>query len=517
MRSATFIIVLKAIWVIIDYNILYNLNGGINSEYNPSIYNYGNEIDLYSPSKKGYEFVGWYDNEDFNGEKIEKIDENSTGDIALYAKFNVIEYSLTYIVEDATHNNPTLYTIEDCSLILKDAVRQGDYQFTGWYLDENGTNQITEINCSELKDFVLYGKFLTTKVIDGFHVIETKYDIFTQLQNYENRDKNFILCNDIDMEWGEWTPVEYSGHFNGNGHTISKMIICNDIFITDIAFFESINDGKVENLNLENIKLFSETNAQTVYVGAIAGHVYNSQIKNCKVTNVEIEAYSGNNDHNWYQKIGGICGAISNSTIEECYASLEINYIVKYKDIKTYIGGLVGFGDAACEIVNSYSEGFINCGSSLLSGEGSACIGGIIGFAGQYSNRPDTSIFIENCYSTINLLLKENVFERCQFAGISAVTDYLNISASVNNCFYTGSIVNNGNVLTYDWISFCDTKNCFAFSGCCYTYIDDSTETKEFISNGSTMEDIWKYVSEKWDSSVWHLSTTANPTLKTKE
>ena len=55
----------------INYNITYNLDGGTNDSGNPDSYNIESGIvELKNPTKTGYTFDGWYDNENFGGERI---------------------------------------------------------------------------------------------------------------------------------------------------------------------------------------------------------------------------------------------------------------------------------------------------------------------------------------------------------------------------------------------------------------------------------------------------------------
>lgn len=70
-----------------DYTITYNLNGGTNNSLNPSTYNVLYGISLKAPTRAGYTFAGWYDE---NGNKVTGINEgcNATFSSAddLYAK-----------------------------------------------------------------------------------------------------------------------------------------------------------------------------------------------------------------------------------------------------------------------------------------------------------------------------------------------------------------------------------------------------------------------------------------------
>lgn len=73
-------ITLVAKWEKQKYNIKYELDGGVNHSDNPSSYEYGDKILLKEPTKEGYTFVGWYQNN-------EKVSELTSGDYILIAKW----------------------------------------------------------------------------------------------------------------------------------------------------------------------------------------------------------------------------------------------------------------------------------------------------------------------------------------------------------------------------------------------------------------------------------------------
>ena len=127
-------ITLYAKFEIINYNINYILDGGINNELNPNTYNIeSNEIVLENPTKVGYNFLGWFTKSTFDSSsKVEKIETGSTGDLTLYAKFSKDEYSITYIdTLDATNSNPTSYNVETETFTLTNLSKNG-YTFLGW-------------------------------------------------------------------------------------------------------------------------------------------------------------------------------------------------------------------------------------------------------------------------------------------------------------------------------------------------------------------------------------------------
>lgn len=119
---------------IITYHISYRLNGGTLSdgENNPTEYTVeDSNIYLYSPSLKGYSFGGWIDN---SNNVIEVIDTSNPKDYSLFARFNLIEYTISYVLDNGDATNPTKYTVNTDDIVLTDATRVG-YDFVGWTSD----------------------------------------------------------------------------------------------------------------------------------------------------------------------------------------------------------------------------------------------------------------------------------------------------------------------------------------------------------------------------------------------
>ncbi|MGN0485183.1 MAG: InlB B-repeat-containing protein, partial [Lachnospiraceae bacterium] len=71
-----------------EYTIEYVLDGGINSEANPSVYTPESDtIILEAAAKEGYLFAGWYTEADFQN-NVTEIPKGTTGNITLYAKWS---------------------------------------------------------------------------------------------------------------------------------------------------------------------------------------------------------------------------------------------------------------------------------------------------------------------------------------------------------------------------------------------------------------------------------------------
>lgn len=80
-------VTLYAQWKKTKYTITYKLKGGKNAAKNPGYYYYTTKtITLKKPTRKGYQFVGWYSDSKYKN-KVTKIKKGSTGNITLYAKW----------------------------------------------------------------------------------------------------------------------------------------------------------------------------------------------------------------------------------------------------------------------------------------------------------------------------------------------------------------------------------------------------------------------------------------------
>ena len=126
-------------WIADKYTITYNLNGGECNDVLVTEYTVESaDIALPILTKKGYAFCGWYDNAAFDDKSLNNIPSGSFGNINLYAKFSVVEYTISYDLQGGVNSisNPTKYTIEDQNIVLSAPSREC-YAFDGWF--ENGT------------------------------------------------------------------------------------------------------------------------------------------------------------------------------------------------------------------------------------------------------------------------------------------------------------------------------------------------------------------------------------------
>lgn len=149
---------LVAEWIADKYTITYNLNGGECNDALVTEYTVESaDIALTILTKKGYAFCGWYDNAAFDDKSLNNIPSGSYGNINLYAKFSVVEYTISYDLQGGVNSisNPTKYTIEDQNVVLSAPSREC-YTFDGWF--ENG-KQVESINAERCENVNLAAKW----------------------------------------------------------------------------------------------------------------------------------------------------------------------------------------------------------------------------------------------------------------------------------------------------------------------------------------------------------------------
>ena len=122
-------------WELTEYNIAMDLNGGSGQE--KVVYTMTDEdFELPTPTRNGYEFVGWTGEGITTPQTSVKIPKGSTGNKAYTANWQVIEYTITLDTNGGPVVSPIKYTVED-SFTLPYILRPG-YEFAGWTLDGSG-------------------------------------------------------------------------------------------------------------------------------------------------------------------------------------------------------------------------------------------------------------------------------------------------------------------------------------------------------------------------------------------
>ena len=99
---------LVAKWELSEFKVALDVNNGTWPEGVTPITSYtaGSAVELPTPVRTGYTFDGWYNASE---EKVEGITAETTGDLALTAKWTVVKYNITYTLDGGKFLSAALY------------------------------------------------------------------------------------------------------------------------------------------------------------------------------------------------------------------------------------------------------------------------------------------------------------------------------------------------------------------------------------------------------------------------
>lgn len=192
--------------------VYYDLGGGTNSSKNPSKIERGSSVPLYSPTKSGYVFDGWYL---YGTERVERLQPSSLDDIKLTAKWTITTYSITYILNDGENSkeNPSTYTISSDTITLKNPTKLGS-EFLGWYKDSSFRTSITKIAKGSYGNITIYAKWK-----DEYSIT---YILNGGINGSENPSK-YNFKSSIILESPTRTGYTFLGWYDEDGNRVGSI------------------------------------------------------------------------------------------------------------------------------------------------------------------------------------------------------------------------------------------------------------------------------------------------------
>ena len=221
----------------------------------------------------------------------------------------------------------------------------------------------------------------------------------------EAPDGDYVLTADIDLAGDPWVPIPFSGTFDGAGHTIGNMTVCEtgeDTAVTidgnrkeyETVFgglFSVVTGAQIKNLRLLNAKITIETDRHC-FLGAIAGYAENTTITDCTVSVRESLMLSGIN-----VGVGGVIGYCRESEVSACTVEAELLFIdLNENDLcEEFLGGVYASGYGTVSGCTVYTRGFADM-------YGYAHNGGVVGmfklprdYRGKHQSVRDTAVDAE--------------------------------------------------------------------------------------------------------------------------
>ena len=163
------------------------------------------------------------------------------------------------------------------------------------------------------------------------------------IANNGNRGINITLTENINLTDMDWTPIgidynhQYTGTFNGGGHTITGLTVTGSDQYAGLFGYIGKDGGTVKNVVLENVQITSDY--QYGYVGGVAGKTDNS------------------------------------ATLTACYATGNVTF-ERASTINTFAGGVVGSNGTGSILTACYATGNV---TGTGTGTGSCYVGGVTG------------------------------------------------------------------------------------------------------------------------------------------
>lgn len=169
---------------------------------------------------------------------------------------------------------------------------------------------------------------------------------FLYHMSLDTKNKYYKIVSDLDFkDIKDYPKIDFDGNLDGNNQTIKNITTNGSGIFNNININNYQTQTTIENLNFENISIYSKTGN---YLGGLSSSATNAVLKN-----IRLKSGTVNNDGplmNDIASTGGFLGNVDNTTIiEDCYSNLDVT-------AQKNVGGFIGINMNA-KIKNSFSNG----------------------------------------------------------------------------------------------------------------------------------------------------------------
>lgn len=247
------VIDLYAQWEVADYLVTFENTG--DSQIADQSYTIEKGIDSFeTPTKKGYDFVGWYE----GNQKIDRIPIGQTGKRTLTAQWSPKKYTITFEDEELP---PQPYTIESRLTLPLSSKKRLGYHFIGWEVKEvlsqalNPTI-ITEIQPGNTGDLLLKASWRANSYVIQYDANGGAGTMAQQVLAYNQTAK--LTKNTFSKEQEQFigwnTKKDGSGTAYSNEQEILNLTAEKDGTVTLFAQWKSTTSALEDLINQEKAK-----------------------------------------------------------------------------------------------------------------------------------------------------------------------------------------------------------------------------------------------------------------------
>ena len=237
-------------WTAISYHMSYDLAGGVLDGENPSFYTVEDSFTLKNPTKDGYIFAGWKENESADVQKNVMIEKGTTGDLTFLAVF---EKDNSYIeIQYDLDGGTTTKSLPERIERTQDAFElpipeKADYIFDGWVKNESGVPFVHMVidPASEEQNITIRATWHKARMFTVSYHPENGADSqsvsykegttipsmpkatwggytfngwYTEKEGGEKVTEETIITSDMTL-YGHWIPIVYHLTYEANGGT----------------------------------------------------------------------------------------------------------------------------------------------------------------------------------------------------------------------------------------------------------------------------------------------------------
>ena len=253
-----------------------------------------------------------------------------------------------------------------------------------------------------------------TEVSEGNYTVDNEKGLknLAKLVNEQwNLGINITLTADIDLSGIDWTPIgidynhQYTGTFNGGGHTITGLTVTGSYQYAGL-FGDIDENGTVKNVVLEGVQITSDNSSG--YAGGVAGDSWGT-IENCSVSG----SVSGTTF------AGGVVGSQWGGSITGCNSSATVKGVI-------FAGGIAGETNSGASLTGCYATDDVTVEND---GTNNSHAGGVVGYNGGGT--------LTACYATGSVTGTGTGTGSCYVGGVTGD----NASGTLTACYHAKGTV----------------------------------------------------------------------------